>query len=220
MASVQAALEQQILENSFLQFGLGNGLFNLSQLARFLKVDLQSRIGRDLSESSLVMALSRASRSLRRESRVLDRVELRNIQVSSNLAILTYEMSQSFRPQIAEIARDLQSRRKHISFAQGLSQVTLFVERDEVQNVERRLSIKPIQAHYTVAVIGARLDSTAIHTPGFFFAIFQQLYIQKINVLEISSTSSELLIYVEEKDLRQAFDTLYNRFAKGAQPSS
>ncbi len=217
MSSLHDALKEQVSENSFLQFGLGNGLFNLSQLARFLRSGLQARADRTISDSALIMALSRLGRDLQGKRRELERIELRNIQVSSNLAILTYEMSRSFRPLIAEIARELQNRGKFISFSQGLQEITLFIERDEVREVEQRLSVRPLTAHYTVAVIGARLDAAAIQTPGFFFTVFQQLYIQKINVLEISSTSSELLVYVNERDLRLAFDTLYNRFVRGAQ---
>lgn len=218
MTSVQASLRKLIDDNEFLQFGLANDLFNLSKTARFIQRDLEVRLKRNISVSALTMALSRLSQEQETQRIKVNRIELRNLQVASNLAILTYEHSKTFRPQIVEMARGLQQAGKFISLSQGLNQITLFVTRDDVATVERHISLKPLHVHHTVAVIGARLHSSAIQTPGFFFAIFQQLYMQHINVLEISSTSSELLIYVDENDLPIAFDSLYQRFVKAPAP--
>jgi aspartokinase len=42
--------------------------------------------------------------------------------------------------------------------------------------------------------------------------VLQQVAVQGINVVEIASTATELILYLDQKDVRLAFDTLYQRF--------
>jgi hypothetical protein len=35
-----------------------------------------------------------------------------------------------------------------------------------------------------------------------------------VNIVEIASTSNELIIYLEERDVELAFDTLYRQFVR------
>jgi hypothetical protein len=41
--------------------------------------------------------------------------------------------------------------------------------------------------------------------------IFQKLYLQNVTIVEIASTSNELILYPEERDVEFAFDTVYGQ---------
>jgi hypothetical protein len=216
MRSVQAELESLLVENSMLQFGLSNRLFNLSQLAKHIRPSIEARAKKEVSESALVMALSRCQRDLeggKARPRSND-FSFRNIQVSSNLCIHSYEATAERRKEVVALVRELQSKGRFVSFTHGLSQISLFFGRQDLPRVKALIPGKPIQAEHSAAVVGCLFEPDLAQTAGFFHTIFQQLYIQGVNILEVASTFTELLIYVEEKDMRLAFDTLYSRFVR------
>ena len=48
----------------------------------------------------------------------------------------------------------------------------------------------------------------------FLYYILQQTTLQNINIIEISSTFTEIVLYVEEQDTKLTFDTVYESFSK------
>ncbi|MCP4606727.1 MAG: hypothetical protein GY847_40500, partial [Proteobacteria bacterium] len=46
--------------------------------------------------------------------------------------------------------------------------------------------------------------------------LIQQVALQNINVIEVASTATEFNVYVRSKDVRLAFDSIYQRFSKRA----
>lgn len=214
MKSVTKLVRDEFLQNEHLQFGLEHGLFNLTQLARFLRPLLEARGRKSLSESAVVMALSRLKGTLKRpRSRTFKPgFKFESIQVASNLSILAYQLPPEERKAIFTVLRNLNQTGRPFTFTQGMNQLSLFVSRDDLDTIARKMGRAPIKLHRTVAVISAVVSDAVGSTPGFFSVVFQQLYVQGINVLEIASTTTELLIYVDEKDLRLAFDTLYAQF--------
>jgi len=65
-----------------------------------------------------------------------------------------------------------------------------------------------------ISGVSIKFNEKYSEIPGLLYYIIQQITLQNINIIEISSTFTELIIYVEKKDTRLAFDTIYNRFMK------
>jgi aspartokinase len=218
MRSVQSVLDDTINENELLQFGMTNQLFNLSQLAKYLQPSIQVRAKKPVSEGSLVMALSRFQRATKPKKRSAPKpqsFEFQNIQVASNLCIQSFTATKERRLSVAGLLKDLQAYGRFVSVTHSLSQITLFFGEEDLPRVKQHIKVKPLQSLESVSVIGAIFNERYAFCPGLFNAVFQHLYIQGINVLEVSSTFMELLIFVHERDTQLAFDTLYARFVRG-----
>ncbi len=216
MANLTTILNEVIKANPTIQVGLSNKLFNLSQLARFLLPTIQAKSDRDISQAALLMALSRYQRSINSSDLSESQItySFKNIQVTSNLSIFSYAYTPDRRREVITLAKEIEAKGRPLSFTHGLGQITLFVQNDDVSRVRARLNGKPLQVNTNIALVGALFSEDECKKPGFFHAVFQQLYLQKINVIEVASTMTELLIYIDETDLRLAFDTLYNRFIR------
>ena len=63
-----------------------------------------------------------------------------------------------------------------------------------------------------LASLGVTFDERYLDEPGFLYFVLQQLYFQNINIVELASTSTELILYLAQADVRLAFDTIYQRF--------
>ena len=53
-----------------------------------------------------------------------------------------------------------------------------------------------------------------METPGVYYSILKQLAWEGINLVEVSSTYTELTLILHEKDINRAFSIIHN-FVKG-----
>ncbi|HMO01437.1 MAG TPA: hypothetical protein PKD37_04760 [Oligoflexia bacterium] len=215
MLSLQDALQSLTEHNLFLQTGIANRLFNLSALARFLKPVIETKLKKNITATSLVMALSRHQKKRHKGSKLTQiKYRFSNIQAASNLCIISYSISPRRRQEVASFVRELQAKGEFISITQGLSQITIFLNKSAAAKIHHHVKGKPLSINRNIALVGGLFDPKLCQTPGFLNAVFQQLYLQNINIVEVASTYNELLIYVDEKDMKLAFETLYSRFVK------
>ena len=200
-----------------LQLGLRHRLLNLSQAAQYLRPLIEARVRREVQPSAVVMALSRFQRSIKettRRSQEHDFV-VSNIFVNSELAAVTFPNTAATRQQIQATYVRVQKSGGYATVTQGVHELTIILSSKEVKALRESATEKPISVTEGIASLGIAFDRKYAQTPGFFYAVFQQLYLQNINIVEIASTSSELVLYLRENDVRLAFDTLFNRFGRG-----
>ncbi|HEX9658879.1 MAG TPA: hypothetical protein VGA18_01205, partial [Rhodothermales bacterium] len=98
------------------------------------------------------------------------------------------------------------------TLTEGTAEITIIVDRSYMSFVLEIVTVKPAGRHDHISGLGVRFDKRYAETSGLIYEILQQLAIQRINVVEIASTRTELNIYLHETDVRRAFDSLYAQF--------
>ncbi|MCC6953555.1 MAG: hypothetical protein IT290_05515 [Deltaproteobacteria bacterium] len=213
MIKLSDALDEILNGNPFLKLGLHHSLFNLSQLSRYLLPQVSARTKRDVQPSAVLMSLSRIQRrSSSAKGNKEPKFEIDKLTINSHLCIATYGSSREVNRAINELHRHIQQEDGFFSLSEGTAQLTLIVEKRHVPLLKKAIKEKVLWEETEAASIGIRFDKRYLDTPGFIYFILQQLYFQNINVLELTSTTTELIIYLKEQDVRLAFDTLYYRF--------
>lgn len=213
MIKASDALQEIVEANPLLHFGLRERLLNLSQLARFVHPLLEVRTKKELQVQSIVMALSRLQQTYQKspqDQRL--QFKLKNIALHSELMILTFHKTKETSKAVHALYSKILSSGGFITITEGVSEVTVIVEEAQEENVDKTFPSRPLHKRKKLASLGLRFDESYLSLPGLFHFIFQQLYLQNINIAEIASTATELIIYLDEKDIQLAFDTLYRRF--------
>jgi aspartokinase len=213
MLKITDAVLDLISRNSFLQMGLSHRLLNITQLAKFLRPLVEARVKKDVQASAIAMALSRKQRELEAEQVEAESpFKVDNITVHSDLFAVTYAKSKDIHRVVNEIYNKIQRRGGYITITEGVNEITLIVESGFASYIADTVSDTPVSEHRSVASLGIKFNVRYLNIPGFFYRVFQQLYFQKVNLLEIASTATELILYIDQADVRLAFDTLYNCF--------
>jgi hypothetical protein len=215
MRKVSDALKTLVEENALLQMGIPLRLYNLSQLARHLQPQVEALTNKEVQPAAIVMNLSRLQRKL--ASKVLPpefEISIDNIIVRSDLFTVTYLKAKDVHRSVNVLHSKIEKAGGYLTISEGMNEITLILERRYAELIRALISQKPIYRHDHLASIAVNLTKRYLETPGFFYLMFQQLYLQNINIFEIASTATELIFYVDQDAVRLAFDTLYNRFAK------
>jgi aspartokinase len=212
MKSIPEALQQAVERDGFLHFGLANGVLNLTKTAKFLRPLIESRTKKSVSVSALTMALSRLKFKKRKTNTHLRNIKLTALNIHKNLVEVTYEHTVQNVAAIEKAEKEVRRGGAYIAITFGTTEVTILIDAEHVSQITHLVSSRPKVTIRGLAAVAVQFDETYIPHVGMVYALIQQMTFQNINIIEFSSTYTELVFYVSEKDLRLTFDTLYDQF--------
>ena len=213
MIKLSTILSELIKENALMQFGLSYNLINLSQVAKFIHPMLEVRCKKEISHTSILMSLSRIQRRLEKIAPKTDNFSIKNLSINTDLCVFTYFKNIDVHKQLNTIYQKIQSKKSYFNFTESSNEITVITDRSSAHYLENDIKDIPKNIDYNVAAIGIRFDESYVNTPGFIYMILQKMTLQGINLVEIGSTYTELILYIDNKDVKLAFDTLYHCFA-------
>jgi len=195
-----------------LLFGLQHRLFNLTQLARYIQPHVRVRAKKDVQVSAIVMALSRFQRDVRKTHVEREQYRIRNIAVHTGLATATFVKTTDVQRDVHQFLREVEKHGGFVTLSEGTSEVTVIYENRHRPLFRQSLRFRPKYTHTRLSSLGISFHEKYNDVPGFIYIILQQMMLQHINIVEIASTYTELVLIIDEKDAKTAFATLYELF--------
>ena len=214
MRKISDALTHIIQNNQFLQFGLHHRLLNLSQVSRFIRPVVEARTQKPVQPAAITMALSRLQSSPDAAKVHDKKFALDNINIQTNLAVLTVGKDARTQRLVSALHARVKRHQGYITITEGLNEVTVILDADSLPAADDLTSHHVLFRKLDVAALTVRFSERYLKTPGFLFAIFQSLAFQGINIVEVASTTTELIVYLDHGDLELAFETLLHQFRK------
>ncbi|MGH9320340.1 MAG: hypothetical protein ACRD21_00655 [Vicinamibacteria bacterium] len=215
MKKVADAVESTVSGHPALAFGFHHRLLNLTKLARFLRSSVEAQTRKGVSESAILMSLSRLqkkwarSRPQKTESLALDKVS-----IVSGLCSVTLAKTQTTHRELNRVFTAVSEQNGFITITEGLREITVIVEVENLARLKKALSSKPKIVNRNLASVGMTFSERYLSVKGVLHQLLEQVALQNINVLEVASTATEFYIYVEEKDVEVAFAAIFHRFAR------
>jgi aspartokinase len=215
MQKISDAVAKTVLAHASLSFGLHHRLFNLTQLARFLRPSVEAQTQKGVSESAIVMSLSRLqrkwsrSRPMKTAPLLLDRVS-----IVSGLCSVTLAKTRTTHRELNRVFTAVQERNGFITITEGLRETTVIIDAENLAELRRSLGSRPKIVHKNVASVGMTFSEKYLNVKGVLHQLLEQVALQNINVLEVASTATEFYIYVQEKDVEIAFSAIFHRFGR------
>lgn len=213
MLTIPHAVEEVVKNKPFIESALIEGLINLSALARELKPEIERKVGKEVNDSAVIMALNRLVPRLEQISDRRTRNVVQNIGdiiVRSNLCDYTFRNSATLYQCQADLLKNVQSMKDiFCTFSQGVYETTLVVSSvtqplvDEIFAKEQKLA-----QGINLSSITIKLPLENTDCPGVYYYIFKELAWDNINVLEVISTTNEFTVVVSDDDIQQAFTIL------------
>lgn len=213
MQTIPNAVEEVIKKKPFLEGALVEGLVNLSALARQIKGDIEKRVGKEVNDSAVIMALNRLVPRLELMSQMKFKKVVQNIGdiiVRSNLADYAFANSPTLYERQAELLKKVSSMKDlFCTFSQGIYETTLVVSNTIVPLVDEIFATeKRIARTLELSSITVKLPEENAVCPGVYYYIFKELAWDNINISEVISTTNEFTVVVSDTDIHRAFTIL------------
>lgn len=210
MISIGDALEEIIRSYPFIEEGLSKGIINYSAYARKIKPQIEKRLYKKVKVGAIGMALKRISQNLTKNNVLKPQLNFTDLTVRSNLTEFTLLNSESLIDKQRELFNRLAMEKGiFCAVSQGIRETTFIASPDAALAIERIFSSETIISTIkNLSSITIHLPKETAKIPGVYYQILKLFAWEKINIIEVISTYTELTIVFDEKDIDKAFSTL------------
>jgi hypothetical protein len=213
MLSIATKVEQIVTESPFLTEGMSLGLINLSELARQLRPQLEADLWKPVGQAAVVMALRRLSDRLPQHQTgqiQLHAPRLGELTTRTDMMIFTFRRSDSS----PECQRNLLSMAEEhpdsfVTVTRGVHEILVVCCRSLAPLVEEAfVGERQLARVEDLTALTLRLPPETRGTPGIYHAVLKKLAWDKISVVNMMCTFSELTLLLEKSQTGAAHSLL------------
>ena len=208
MLKISDLLHKMVRNDQRLEYFVSNKLLNLSKFAKHIKPNLESQMEKELSVPTIVMALSRLQKKITVTEKQIE-FKVRQFKLHSDLCTLTYNKSESTHREVQELYNKSTEQNVYFTISESSTEITFITKKEFL--LQQSYS-EPQYAHFDLSAISIQFDPKYLTTPGIITTILQRLTLVNVNFIEIASTCTEMTIYINQRDMKLAFDTLHDSF--------
>ncbi|KKR76575.1 MAG: hypothetical protein UU21_C0007G0038 [Candidatus Levybacteria bacterium GW2011_GWA2_40_8] len=196
MITVPEATEKIIKRSRYLSEALSKDIINISGLARYIRPEIESMLIKKVSLSSVIMALKRMRGNIYPDTPYQEIFQdAPQITVKTGLAFL-----------ISNKLNEAPNSFSHLS--QDSKSYVILGSKQELTPYNQ-LNAKLI---YPVASIAVSLPIEAFDTPGIYYFLIKSLAWERINILYMFTSPSEITIVVRENTVQRTLEVLRSIF--------
>ncbi|MBI4361148.1 hypothetical protein HY572_05240 [Candidatus Micrarchaeota archaeon] len=209
MTNIRDSVWKLIDADPSIQLDLSRGLVNMRALARHCQKN-----GIAGNEDALISAIRRypkQSKTPQWQDNARNVIRHSNISTKShivNIALTKGEETQKVLPKLFSLVQ--YERGETLRIVQGEESIKLLVDE---KNAEKMLDLIPrknvLKVQRGLAEINMHLHPDAVTTPGIMYVLCMELARNHINMYELMSCVPEMLLFVEEKDVLNAYRVLF-----------
>lgn len=219
MVTVSHIVGKLIRNEPIIEDALAKNLFNYSKLAAYFQPKVEKELGKSVKLSAIVMAIARHAEKIQQEYenrisyKTFNQAEL---AVRSGVAEITIQKSPSCFEKLSELYKivDLSSG-DVLNINIGGSEVSIIFSERYLEQFRKVLHNERIKMELTdLSEIAVRFPKDYLYEPGFIYTITRHFAWYNINIVEIVSTLSELIIVIKSGDATIAYSALQELFSQ------
>ncbi|CAM2065212.1 hypothetical protein SCOR_07525 [Sulfidibacter corallicola] len=215
MRKISDAIRELVQENEFLSLGFHHDLLNLSQVARYLLPLIEARCHKEVQESAVLMNLSRLKRELSAvTSKPREHFFIDKVNIHTNLCSFTVNKTRQSHAELNRLYGTIREADGFMTITEGISEITAIIESENLGTAEQLIGEPFKHIHRDLASVGVKFHEKFLEVPGVLYLMLQMVALQGINVIEVSSTATEFIIYIESSTVNLAFESILARFGK------
>ncbi len=202
-------------ESPFLTEGMALGLINLSELARQLRPELETALWKPVGQAAVVMALRRLSDRLPElqapKSQPIMVPRMSELTTRTELTLFTYKLSDNSHEcqrQLLALAEPFPGM--FVSVTRGVSEMMVVCSRPLTNLVEDSFgqSERLLARVENLTALTLRLNPDTRRTPGVYHAVLKKLAWEKVSVVNLMCTYTELTLLLDPCQTTGAYSVL------------
>lgn len=208
MHTITASVQHILRESPWLTEALGEGIVNLSALARMLKPGLEEVHMRTFTEGAVIMALKRVQASLpTKRARLRASHTVQSLSMRSNIVQYAFQNSPTLmKAQGKLLQRAHDDEDACVFFARGTFDTGIIVN----EALEELLSSltseeKLIKRFHNLSYISIHFRKDITDIPGIYYPFFQALAWHGLNIVQIIAGFAELGFIFHSNEIDRAF---------------
>lgn len=216
MIKISHAVEKIVESSEIARSALAGGYLNLNAFARTISKDVERTTKKPVKIGSIVAALSRLSRTLKKGAPLLPDVTIDTLSVRSGLAELVFNKTPDNLATLRRLYQDARLRTADfLAVSQGTGEITIVAVEQAIAPIRILFGRQKPKVFITgLSGLTVRFADEYINMPNVFYSLLRNLAMKRINIIEMVSTYTELTFVMKDRDLELAFRTINDAFKR------
>jgi len=167
-----------------------------------------------VQKTSIVMALTRLGKKYRGQLPETQNFKLFNLVSRSDLTELTYPKTPRLQRDVAKLYEraDIQSAPFCVATV-GLGEISIVTDNNLAQSIQSELSAHTPSLNLSgLSSLTMQVGIETIDTPRQSYTVIKQLALRNITIVEYITSPTELTIILYNRDLKESFVILHDKF--------
>jgi aspartokinase len=209
MSQIELVLRDFFHRHPDVRSARSHGLVNRRALARYI---LKSEGMQSSQLDAIIAALRRFDTGRPIEEKEFPKL-LREITIATkeNIVIITLKKLHSIFEKLPRVITCVDYNKSELlKISQGAASIKLFIDESNLKKVKEIFNEKDIlDVTKNISEIGIIFPVDAIHTKGIIAYLASALSVEGINIVELMTCTPEMSMYVDEKQMLKAYETLW-----------
>ncbi len=215
MIKVSDTVENLLLSSETAMEAMRLGVLNLRAFAKQIKPLVEQKTFKPVKIGTIVVALTRLRDMVNKAESLVPEIKLEELSIKSPLTDITYEKTGESVRLAHTFSSALGDLNGHFfTMTQGINEITFIISDDLKSKLLGHFPGKPKAIFEDLVGLNVRFSEKYLPHPNVIYAILSKLAIKRINVIEIVSTYTELMIVVEKREMEMAITQLNELFKK------
>lgn len=214
MLTISSAVEQIVATSDFAIEGLQSGCLNMTAYAEQIYKQVAKLTKKPVQKTSVVMALTRLAKKYRQQLPATQDFKLFNLVSRSDLTELTYHKTPQLQRDVAKLFErtDIQSAPFCVAIV-GLGEISIVTDNNLTHSIRSELrDHAPLLNLPGLSSLTMQVDIETIDTPRQSYTVIKQLALRNITIVEYITSPTELTIILYDRDLKESFVILHDKF--------
>lgn len=209
MIKISQLIEETLRGDDIAREALKLNYLNMSAYAKKIRPQLVSRLYKPVSVGSIVVSLSRIRNTFLEEPDYRPAVHIEDLSLRANLSEVTYEKTKESVISAAKLNTLIIHPEAFFAITQGTHELTVICDSAHLEQIVSQFPTEPKGRYADLTAITVRfIEQEYIEIPNMLYTLVSALATQRINLIEIVSTYTELSFVVRNADAERTISAL------------
>jgi hypothetical protein len=202
MKTITAAVRNLIKKDETALEAGHRGILNSSAYAREITSKIEEETWKNVEETTVTVAINRVLKEdVGRQ--IKPKLKFDKVSVETGLVDVTFEKTLQIKNQLTTLLPPIREKYPHDMFIETNSQyqITMIMSQKMWNELKNKMPFDPIGLYQNQVAISIIFDKRYLKIPNFIYAILGVFALQNINLTELFSTMTEIIVVVHTSDL-------------------
>jgi aspartokinase len=211
MTNIRREVEKLIDHDAVVRRGLARDIINKRALAKHLREKIQFKIGESVSLDAVINAIRRypikKERRPEKAEKLIKKIKISTKNKIANLALVNDSEVHNLLEKVISLINFEKGETLRIIVA--VQSIKVIMDEENLDKILGVFSESKVISHArNLAELIVTFPEEAEGTPGIASKITTEFALNGINIIELMSSIPELILIVDEKDARKAYEAL------------
>lgn len=214
MLTITDAVDRITSTSDFALEGLQTRCLNLSAYADQIHNDVEKLSKKTVQRGSIIVALARLQKKQHITHQSHDNFQLYNLVSRTGLTELTYPKTSQVQKILLKLYQSPKIQEAPFFVATtGLAEVSIVTNNEVAAPIRNAFKKEiPILDLSGLSSLTMQVGIETIDTPRQSYTVIKQLALRNITIVEYITSPTELTIILHDRDLKEAFNALHDKF--------